>query len=80
MSGPVGDWSEVLTVGDLLVRGARTQPDRDLIVLPGVRRTYAEMLESAMKVARGLHGFGVRPGDKIGLLVAATSSPYRAAA
>jgi fatty-acyl-CoA synthase/long-chain acyl-CoA synthetase len=64
------DWNEVLTVGDLLVRGARTHPDRDAIVLPDERRTYVQLLDGAMNVARGLLGLGVKPGDKVGLLAA----------
>jgi len=62
------DWCEVSPIGDLLVRGARMHPDRDAIVLPEQRRTYAELLAGATHVASGLLGLGVRPGDNIGLL------------
>lgn len=68
MPGLSMDWNEVLTVGDLLVRGAHSCPDRDLIVLPETRRTYRQTLESATDLARGLIGLGVQPGDKVGLL------------
>ncbi|MDV7245124.1 MULTISPECIES: class I adenylate-forming enzyme family protein [Rhodococcus] len=63
-----GDWCEVLPVADLLVRGARSHPDRDLIVFPDSRYTYADVLERATHVARGLIALGVRRGDHVGLL------------
>jgi acyl-CoA synthetase (AMP-forming)/AMP-acid ligase II len=61
-------WSEVLPIGDLLVRAAATEPDRDAIVFPGERHTYAEVLERATHVTRGLTALGVRAGDHVGLL------------
>jgi len=64
----LGDWSEVSPIGDLLVRGARLHPDRDALVLPGARYTYAEVLDRALTVARGLAGAGVARGDHVGLL------------
>jgi acyl-CoA synthetase (AMP-forming)/AMP-acid ligase II len=64
----LGDWSEVSPFGDLLVRGARLHPDRHALVLPGVRYTYAEVLDRALSVARGLAGAGVAHGDHVGLL------------
>ncbi|MDV7353250.1 class I adenylate-forming enzyme family protein [Rhodococcus oxybenzonivorans] len=63
-----GDWCEVLPVADLLVRGARSHPDRDMIVFPDSRYTYADVLERATQVARGLIALGVRRGDHVGLL------------
>lgn len=63
-----GDWCEVLPVADLLVRGARSHPDRNLIVFPDSRYTYADVLERATHVARGLIALGVRRGDHVGLL------------
>src|SRR6266516_1049831 len=62
------DWSEVSPIGDLLVRGSQLHPDRDLIVFPDARHSYAEMLERASHVARGLHALGVRQRDHVGLL------------
>jgi fatty-acyl-CoA synthase len=64
----IGDWTEVTPIGDLLVRGARVHPDRDLIVLPEARFSYGEVLERATRVARGLLALGVRPRDHVGLL------------
>jgi fatty-acyl-CoA synthase/long-chain acyl-CoA synthetase len=61
-------WSEVSPVGDLLVRGASLHADRDLIVFPESRRSYGEVLDGAVAIARGLLAIGVGPGDHIGLL------------
>ncbi|HEY5856639.1 MAG TPA: class I adenylate-forming enzyme family protein [Aldersonia sp.] len=63
-----GDWCEVLPVADLLVRGAHRHPDRDLIVFPDSRFTYAEVLERGLRIARGLLALGIRRGDHVGVL------------
>jgi acyl-CoA synthetase (AMP-forming)/AMP-acid ligase II len=70
MTAAVGDWCEISPMGDLVVKGARLVPERDAIVFPDERLTYAEILERATGVARGLLGLGVKAGDKIGLLAA----------
>lgn len=62
-------WAEVLPLGDLLVRSARTSPDRDALVLPGERYTYAELLARSVTVSRGLLALGVRRGENVGILV-----------
>jgi fatty-acyl-CoA synthase/long-chain acyl-CoA synthetase len=67
MSG-AAEWTAVSTVGDLLVRSAVRHPDRDALVFPGRRVTYADLLTGARQVARGLLALGVRPGDHVGLL------------
>jgi acyl-CoA synthetase (AMP-forming)/AMP-acid ligase II len=61
-------WTEVSTVGDLLVRSAHLYPDREALVLPGSRYSFAELHDRSRQVARGLVGLGVRPGDRVGLL------------
>jgi fatty-acyl-CoA synthase len=63
------EYRAACTVGDLLVRGATRHPDRDVVVLPGERRTYAQLLDRAVGVARWLHGLGVRRGDRVGILM-----------
>ena len=69
--GPAdGDWVELSTIGDLLVRAASRWPDKEAIVFPERRRTYAETLSGAELVARGLLGLGVRPGDRVGVHMA----------
>jgi acyl-CoA synthetase (AMP-forming)/AMP-acid ligase II len=63
-------WVEICTYGDLLVRGAERHPDRDAIVFPDVRLTYAELDRRAVDVARGLLGAGVGHGDHVGIVMA----------
>jgi acyl-CoA synthetase (AMP-forming)/AMP-acid ligase II len=67
-----GQWTEVLSVGDLLVRSAHRYPGRDALVFPDARYTYAELDERARRVARGLLALGVEPGDHVGLLASNT--------
>ena len=62
-------WTEVVTFGDLVVRGAARWPDTDAVVVDDERRTYRELLDRAVDVARSLVGLGVRRGDHVGLLV-----------
>ncbi|GAA5063722.1 class I adenylate-forming enzyme family protein [Nocardia callitridis] len=64
----IGDWCTVTPLGDLLVWGAHEHPDRDLIVFPDQRFSYAQVLERAVGVARGLLALGVRPGENVALL------------
>jgi fatty-acyl-CoA synthase len=61
-------WIEVLTVADLLDRAAE-QTDRDAVVFPTERASYPELAARATDFARGLHGLGVRAGDKVGILM-----------
>jgi acyl-CoA synthetase (AMP-forming)/AMP-acid ligase II len=64
------DYIEVSTIGDLLVRGAAKWPDKELMVFyPDGRRSYMQMLAAAERSARSLLGLGVRPGDRVGILM-----------
>jgi acyl-CoA synthetase (AMP-forming)/AMP-acid ligase II len=63
-----GDWSEVATLGDLLIRAAHLHPDRKAIVFPESELTYAALLRGAVDVARGLVGLGIAPRSHVGLL------------
>jgi fatty-acyl-CoA synthase len=60
---------ELCTLGDLLVRGAEQHPERDALVLPGVRRSYRELADQATQVARSLTAMGVARGDRVGLFM-----------
>lgn len=62
------DWSEVTPMADLLIRGTARHPQRKAIVFPDFSLTYAELLERASRVARGLIGLGVKPRMHVGLL------------
>jgi len=61
-------WTEVLPLGDLLLRSATLHPDRDAIVFPDSRYTFGQLEERAMQVARGLLAVGVQPRQHVGLL------------
>jgi len=60
---------ELCTLGDLLVRGGELHPERDALVLPGVRRSYRELADLATQVARSLTAMGVTRGDRVGLFM-----------
>lgn len=63
------EYLELCTLGDLLVRGAVSHPDRDALVLTEGRRTYAELLERSQRIARGLIHLGIERGDRVGMLM-----------
>lgn len=65
MSGHV--WTEAVPIGDLLIRAASRYPDRDALVFPDERHTYAQVLDRATTVARGLLKLGVKPRDHVGI-------------
>jgi acyl-CoA synthetase (AMP-forming)/AMP-acid ligase II len=59
----------LLPWGDLIVRGGSLHPDRDVFVFPESRRTYAEMVQRATDVGRGLVALGIGKGDHVGILM-----------
>ncbi|MGH3249582.1 MAG: AMP-binding protein [Trebonia sp.] len=61
-------WTGVVPVGDLLLRSAAWHPDRDALILPGERYTFARLWDRASTIARGLLGLGVQRGQHVGLL------------
>jgi fatty-acyl-CoA synthase len=63
-------WAEAVTLGDLLLRTAARHPDRDAVVFPSDRLSYAELAGRARELARGLIGLGIGPGEKVGVLMA----------
>jgi acyl-CoA synthetase (AMP-forming)/AMP-acid ligase II len=68
---PTGrDWAEVVPIGDVPVRGAALWPDREAIVFPQERLTYAQVAAGAERTARSLRSLGVGPGDHVGVLMA----------
>jgi fatty-acyl-CoA synthase len=54
-------------LGDLAADAARRWPDREALVFGDRRWTHAGFAEEVDRVARGLVGLGVRPGDKVGI-------------
>lgn len=63
------NWTEISTVGDLLIRAARLESERDAVVFPDRRVTYAALLEGAIETARGLVARGLMRGEHVGLLL-----------
>jgi acyl-CoA synthetase (AMP-forming)/AMP-acid ligase II len=62
-------FTAVTTIGDLLLRTAAALPDKDGLVLPDRRRTFAALAAGAVERARGLRALGVQPGDHVGILL-----------
>lgn len=61
-------WTDVVPLGDLLLRSAVRHPERVAVAFPGERYTFTELSARASEVARGLIAIGVRPGQHVGLL------------
>ena len=59
-----GHWGAE-TFGSILTRRAGAHPDRVAIVDRGDRVTYAELRERVDRVAAGLQGLGIGPGDVV---------------
>jgi fatty-acyl-CoA synthase len=54
---------------ELLIELSEREPDREFVVDRHHRITYGEFRTRASSVARGLYAFGVRPGDRVALLL-----------
>ena len=61
-------WIQVTTIGDLVDRQAE-ESARDALVMPGQRLTYPELSELTDRYAARLIGLGVRPKDKVAILL-----------
>jgi long-chain acyl-CoA synthetase len=59
------DW----TVTDLLRRSAERFPDRPAILFYGARLTYRQLDDLTSRFAQALRRLGVRPGDRVGLML-----------
>lgn len=59
---------ERYTVAGIIRHLARQQPDHEMFVLGGERRTWAEEFDVACRVARAALGDGVKAGDRIAFL------------
>jgi fatty-acyl-CoA synthase len=62
----LAQWS---TIGTLLAHLAHAIPEREAVVWPPQRLTYAALYAQATAVARGLWEMGVRHGEPVALLV-----------
>lgn len=61
--------TDTVTIVDLLTKGERDYGDRTALVVDSDRATYAELLDASLDVARGLIGLGLRPGDRLGIIM-----------
>src|SRR5262245_31132863 len=57
------------TLPDLLDEMAARHPDREAVVGASGRLTYGQWRDRSRDLARGLHRFGIRRGDKVALLM-----------
>src|SRR5262245_36236598 len=55
----------MLDVGTTLIAAAARDSDRLALTDGGVRLTYAQLLEQALRLANGLAGIGLRHGDHL---------------
>ncbi|GAA3084560.1 amino acid adenylation domain-containing protein [Streptomyces roseofulvus] len=68
MTGVNGAAGPPPALGDLLAGPARRWPDRVAIDDGGVRHTFAELEDGALRIAAWLEGQGVGPGDRVVVL------------
>jgi fatty-acyl-CoA synthase len=59
----------VTTLGDLLLDAWDRYPERAALIFTDSRRTYAQLVANAMRIARGLRSLGVNPRDNVGILM-----------
>ncbi len=55
-------------IGDLSRLNARRYADKPALIMDGERLTYAELEAVSNRLAHGLIGLGVKPGDRVALL------------
>src|SRR5260370_40392768 len=61
--------TEVSTLGDILLRAADSNPERDALILPNQRASHSALRTGAIRTARSLIALGVGPGDHVGVLI-----------
>ncbi|MBT2445069.1 long-chain fatty acid--CoA ligase [Streptomyces sp. ISL-36] len=66
-----------LSVANLLGDSARHFPDRIAVVEGAVRLTYGELWNESLRCAAGLRAAGVRPGDRVAVLLPNTTEFLR---
>ncbi|KJS05058.1 MAG: AMP-dependent synthetase [Gammaproteobacteria bacterium BRH_c0] len=59
----------VTTIGDLLLSAADRQGDKAALIFPEETVTYNQLVERALRSARGLQALGVKNGEHVGLLM-----------
>lgn len=56
------------SIGDLLRRSARRNPDKTALICGAVTWTFAEMDAICNRLARGLLGIAIKKGDRVAVL------------
>jgi len=59
----------VTTIGDLLLTAADRFPQTLALVFPDAEYTYVDLAARAMRRARSLQALGIKPHDKVGILM-----------
>ena len=59
----------IMTMGDLLARGAAEVADRTALVIAGQRLSYRDLHDRATAVAASMRALGLRRGDHVGILM-----------
>ena len=57
-----------MLVGELLTRNARRYPDKVALTFDAKRHTFAELNNHVNSLVQGLHGLGMKPGDRLAIL------------
>ena len=60
---------DATTIGDLLLKACDRYPDHPALIFPEATWTYAQLTERAMRTAQGLQALGLKPRDKVGILM-----------
>ncbi len=58
-----------VNIGEFLTRRAMLSPDKEALVCQGRRYTFSQMNSRANRLAHSMEKLGVRPGDRVGLLL-----------
>ncbi|ABU59385.1 long-chain-fatty-acid--CoA ligase [Roseiflexus castenholzii] len=59
----------MLNLAIILEESARRMPGKTAVILDSIRLNYAELNGAANKIANGLANLGVRPGDKVAMMI-----------
>ena len=58
-----------IAIADILLHACDRGPDKEALVFPTGRKSYAAVTRSVLLRARGLIGLGIQPGDHVGILL-----------
>jgi fatty-acyl-CoA synthase len=65
----MGDYIELYTIPDLLIRAVERDPDGDCLVFPDEHISYRSQLDRATRAARSLAAMGVGKGDHVAMVL-----------